>query len=569
MPGAPGIMEAGNISKPPRVCGALACSACRLSKTKCELSDHSEECFRCSRLGLKCIFERSKRGQSNKARDVARLGAAVRVFLRDDDTSLEGLSPFSSAAQMPLASLAIGQSVSPVSASINGASATAAVSNTSTPLEAMERALHQAEMAARDLIHDAQTPCDRRALLSTMRDSWRQQLSDVWQWARDDATSREIIGCLQSDEFNQLTSADQLSMDIDSSETVPVLFTTTAPSLGAQIGPRYGKEAELRGRVSAPVPSGTAPMTEWRCPSNVPVGAAVMKDMPMPGTVAFAVPMNDPQLRQPVSSTWPSTTASMVYAQPIPAASLKSPSAREPHPLQVAMPMSFSLPPSPPETPKGSQQDVECTLEGKEAEDPARSYCNTTDDTMLPQPFDMLVSAVIIGAVGFVMCSDEEMRHAKYVAQLAALALAVVAVFMRLRGRTYSSDALVVTWAAILIAFPFGQCLMDLLMDREVLEQVMSKIMGEAAVVQAIHASGALLGGIHCFMPRSMLWRNAVWLTAATLTLLGAMMVSSVQFGNMSTLTLYYLRHYVTPFAMGFSAVAVYSGAVHKCKYRR
>ena len=60
-----------------------SCAACRLSKVRCvqrEESSLDTPCQRCHRLGLKCFFEFSKRGQANAKRDVARLGPAVRTL---------------------------------------------------------------------------------------------------------------------------------------------------------------------------------------------------------------------------------------------------------------------------------------------------------------------------------------------------------------------------------------------------------------------------------------------------------------------------------------------------------
>ena len=61
---------------------AKSCLACRASKVKCAPGDGGDGCNRCKRLGLHCIFEESRRGRANKARDVARLGPCVRALLR-------------------------------------------------------------------------------------------------------------------------------------------------------------------------------------------------------------------------------------------------------------------------------------------------------------------------------------------------------------------------------------------------------------------------------------------------------------------------------------------------------
>ena len=65
---------------------AKSCVACRTSKVKCEPGGSKVQasgcCQRCERLGLHCVFEQSRRGQSNKQRDVARLGPSVRALLR-------------------------------------------------------------------------------------------------------------------------------------------------------------------------------------------------------------------------------------------------------------------------------------------------------------------------------------------------------------------------------------------------------------------------------------------------------------------------------------------------------
>jgi hypothetical protein len=58
------------------------CIPCRISKIRCDVSGGSETCNRCARIGLKCEFVVSRRGQPSKNRDVARLGPAVRALLR-------------------------------------------------------------------------------------------------------------------------------------------------------------------------------------------------------------------------------------------------------------------------------------------------------------------------------------------------------------------------------------------------------------------------------------------------------------------------------------------------------
>jgi len=78
MESAQGITKARSYAK--------SCTACRLSKIKCVMPDGASNdengCNRCSRLGLKCIFEESKRGRQCVSRDKARLGPAVRALLR-------------------------------------------------------------------------------------------------------------------------------------------------------------------------------------------------------------------------------------------------------------------------------------------------------------------------------------------------------------------------------------------------------------------------------------------------------------------------------------------------------
>mmetsp|Transcript_17488 Transcript_17488/g.47188 ORF Transcript_17488/g.47188 Transcript_17488/m.47188 type:complete len:465 (+) Transcript_17488:129-1523(+) len=80
----------------------LACKGCRLSKVKCDLEHKdSGKCSRCERLGLACLpTGPSKRGRPHPARDVSRLGPAVRKLLVsgnsddiDDDNTLAALGP--------------------------------------------------------------------------------------------------------------------------------------------------------------------------------------------------------------------------------------------------------------------------------------------------------------------------------------------------------------------------------------------------------------------------------------------------------------------------------------------
>eukprot|EP00965_Chrysotila_dentata_P216009 6189121-Pleurochrysis_carterae.AAC.1 len=59
-----------------------ACQACRMSKVRCDLQClGGGKCSRCARLALRCAPAVSKRGRANPARDIARLGPAVRALL--------------------------------------------------------------------------------------------------------------------------------------------------------------------------------------------------------------------------------------------------------------------------------------------------------------------------------------------------------------------------------------------------------------------------------------------------------------------------------------------------------
>jgi hypothetical protein len=64
----------------------MSCQACRLSKVKC-VAQTGQDCVRCHRLGLTCLFKASNRGKANKARDVARLGPAVRALIKATEPS--------------------------------------------------------------------------------------------------------------------------------------------------------------------------------------------------------------------------------------------------------------------------------------------------------------------------------------------------------------------------------------------------------------------------------------------------------------------------------------------------
>ncbi len=76
---------------PPRITNASpraphACTACRLSKVRCDKGNSIERCSRCARLGLLCqLTGVSKRGAKNVSRDIARLGPAVRGLLQTDN----------------------------------------------------------------------------------------------------------------------------------------------------------------------------------------------------------------------------------------------------------------------------------------------------------------------------------------------------------------------------------------------------------------------------------------------------------------------------------------------------
>ena len=63
-----------------------ACTACRISKVRCERSAPSEQCTRCLRLGLRCrltgVVKRG--GGRNSLRDITRLGTAVRTVHEEE-----------------------------------------------------------------------------------------------------------------------------------------------------------------------------------------------------------------------------------------------------------------------------------------------------------------------------------------------------------------------------------------------------------------------------------------------------------------------------------------------------
>ena len=84
-----------------------ACTGCRMSKVKC-VPEHDDEasangpCQRCTRLGLHCIFEQSKRGRgARKARDLARLGPSVRALLRTEEKVSTGSAPTTTKNEAP------------------------------------------------------------------------------------------------------------------------------------------------------------------------------------------------------------------------------------------------------------------------------------------------------------------------------------------------------------------------------------------------------------------------------------------------------------------------------------
>ena len=65
---------------------SCACTACRLSKVRCDRSATNQRCSRCTRLGLVCqLAGISKRGSKNVQRDIARLGPAVRSLLQSEN----------------------------------------------------------------------------------------------------------------------------------------------------------------------------------------------------------------------------------------------------------------------------------------------------------------------------------------------------------------------------------------------------------------------------------------------------------------------------------------------------
>ena len=91
-------MQNSGISK--SKAASKSCTACRLSKIKCVLSEENgQECSRCGRLGLKCVFEPSKRGRQCVSRDKARLGPAVRALLRATATESDDEASRSTQAQ--------------------------------------------------------------------------------------------------------------------------------------------------------------------------------------------------------------------------------------------------------------------------------------------------------------------------------------------------------------------------------------------------------------------------------------------------------------------------------------
>ena len=71
-----------------------ACTGCRMSKVKCQPDEDDatgNPCQRCARLGLRCMFEESKRGKgASRQRDIARLGPSVRALLRTEPKGSTG-----------------------------------------------------------------------------------------------------------------------------------------------------------------------------------------------------------------------------------------------------------------------------------------------------------------------------------------------------------------------------------------------------------------------------------------------------------------------------------------------
>ena len=69
----------------------VGCTACRISKTKCDGAPSRSPCSRCTRIGLQCTFVPSRRGKGHINRTISKLGPAVKELLKPQTSPPEGL----------------------------------------------------------------------------------------------------------------------------------------------------------------------------------------------------------------------------------------------------------------------------------------------------------------------------------------------------------------------------------------------------------------------------------------------------------------------------------------------
>jgi len=529
-----------------RTCAPRACTGCRLSKVKCEQEGESGECIRCSRLGLSCIFQCSKRGQSNPARDVARLGPAVRALLDGE----KGMSHKRDAlARKDLQSSSIELSaLEEMLFSPPGSLPIAAEAAACNPLSTMEKALGQAEKAAIAALNHGSQPYSRRASLSRMLAAVRGvrvELSGLLQEAP-----------LSTRDFEQEPPWGRtVSLDMEAGAPLPLVaqalpVATTTSVLSHPLGSDSGSWMNGLPYATAIAPHNHSGPERLNCATTLALGAARA-----PGAApshAPAVPHVTGAWRMPPSSTDSSTepaNAPTVTHSILATPSLMPTACLQP-PRRCTVPTS--VPPSPPEPTYGMAAALQEAPAG-DAIAALKTTANSSSLTPLPlgQPFDILATAMVSGLAAVLMTGDAELRHAAHVAQLIAFLLLLVALSLRLSPRRWVGDALL-PWVLIFFAFPLVQCSMDVQMQPAVLHAVMSKV--QSSHLGFVIGLGFCMGGaVHFCLPRPLWWRCATAAASIAMALIGAGAASWVQFSDVRVLPQHYLSYYLGPFVAGFA----------------
>ena len=228
------------------------CLACRSSKVKCRHDTASDqECARCSRLGLKCVFVKGLRGQSNVARDRARLGPIGRALL----TKTADDSDIASAADGLGAQPWIGHTALPVPISLTDAQSESSSSLSPITLDSVIQSLQKASDSTASML--GQLDCvERGARLLQIVLQQRGHLCIMRRWAQQDGAAGKLPHdqsheCdltpdylpLPDDAPGEQPPHEQPRMQDDPSGPLPGLVASNSAMQYARAGPRVVRVA--------------------------------------------------------------------------------------------------------------------------------------------------------------------------------------------------------------------------------------------------------------------------------------------------------------------------------------